>query len=158
MVKIDITAERLRELVHYDPETGLMRWKVSRGNRVPAGSIVGHKNVHGYWATRIGGKDYRVHRLVWFYVTGAFPKHLIDHIDGDRGNNRFENLRDVTHSANGQNKKRSRNNTTGFLGVIFEPSTGTFRARISIGAFATAEEAHKAYLAAKRILHPFGML
>jgi hypothetical protein len=99
-------------------------------------------------------------RLAWFYTTGAWPKDQIDHIDGNKSNNRFANLREATPSQNTQNQRRAmRTNKLGILGVIL--ARGKFRAQIwfdgknkFLGYFATAEAAHAAYLAAKRKFHP----
>jgi hypothetical protein len=98
----EVTPERLREVLHYSPETGVFVRKISRGRKA-VGSVVGTTS-NIVW---IDNASYRAHRLAWFYVTGAWPTHEIDHIDGDRANNRFLNLRDVTRSVNRENLKRS---------------------------------------------------
>jgi hypothetical protein len=102
--------------------------------------------------------------LAWFYVTGKWPKNSIDHRDGDRANNRFKNLRDLTQSGNLQNRKvANANNACGLLGV--HKNGRRWRAKIKIdyrdvhlGYFDTPKQAHAAYLKAKRELHPFGLL
>ncbi len=168
---VSLTAKRLRKLVSYDPETGILRWIESRGGQL-AGSIVGCEKDGGggYWLVRVDNKLYRAHRVIWLYVTGRWPKHGVDHIDGNRANNRFANLRDISQSGNLQNRKcaQRNNRTTKLLGVTIardSKRTKPFMAKIAIngvtkhiGAFATPEEAHAAYVAAKRKLHPFGTL
>ena len=166
MAKSNLTAERLREIVSYDPSTGTMRSIVPRP-KIPAGSIIGHKRPDGYSIAWVQRRRYYVHRLIWFYVTGEWPKQHIDHIDGDPSNNRFENLRDVTRTANQQNQRRAHcsNRNSGLLGSHWHAQRNYWVAHISIdnrtkylGHFQTAKEAHEAYLSAKRKLHPGGML
>lgn len=107
------------------------------------------------------GKAYRAARLAWFYVHGAWPKHHIDHINGNRLDNRIANLRDIPRQANNQNIHRSfKTNKTGFLGVDLDKRSNRYRASIrhngsnrTLGRFDTPEEAHEVYLNAKRLLH-----
>lgn len=154
-----LTAERLRELLNYDPETGVFTWRVSRRATARPGSVAGTITPKGYRAIWIGA-NYRAHRLAWLYVYGVWPTHEIDHIDGNRANNAIANLRDVTRSVNHENLRRARSDSAhGFLGV--SPFKGKWwKARITVngkwqhlGTFKTPEEAHAAYLEAKRRLH-----
>lgn len=154
-----ITADRLRELVHYCPETGIFTHLQNRG-RVKAGAIVG-SNSRGYIVICVDRVLYGAHRLAWLYVHGHLPSGDVDHIDGNKSNNQISNLRDVDRSTNLQNQKRAsnRNKSTGLLGVS-KRGNGTFRSYIqidgkyvSLGTFKCAKEAHEAYLAAKRIHH-----
>lgn len=110
---------------------------------------------------------YFAHRLAWLIYYGTWPKDQIDHIDGDRSNNRIANLREATHDENCENQHRAQsdNYTTGLLGASFDKRKRVFRASIMVkkvvyrlGTFKTAEEAHQAYLAAKRQLHAFNTL
>lgn len=155
-----LTIERLREALHYDPRTGVFTWRRSTG-RARAGDRAGFVcDIHGYEFIGLGGIHHRAHRLAWMYMTGAMPENVIDHRDGDRANNRFENLRDVTQAVNAQNIRAPRSdNTTGHLGVTkvgrrfratFTPPLG---ATTHIGYFDRPEEAHAAYVAAKRQFH-----
>jgi hypothetical protein len=147
--------ERLHALFQY--EDGNLYWKQVRGNR-PAGALAGWLN-HGRLQVRVDRAQYFVHRIIWLMVTGKEPQHEIDHIDGNPLNNKIENLRDVNHQVNQQNRRRAQpRNKTGFLGVYID--RGRYVAQITIegrvtrvGAFDTPEAAHSAYLNAKRMLH-----
>ena len=155
-----ITAAFLRELFHYDPETGVFTRLVTRqGQGARAGDVAGTLKPSGYLTIWICGANHMAHRLAWLYVHGKWPTHEIDHIDGNRANNAIANLRDVTRSVNHQNLRRARSDSAhGFLGV--SPFFGKWKARITVnrvfqhlGVFDTPEEAHAAYLEAKRRLH-----
>lgn len=150
--------ERLRELMDYDPGTGHFTHKPGQKWR-RAGKVAGAINNLGYRLIRVDNRLYRAHRLAWLYVHGEWPAGEIDHINGKRDDNRIENLRDVTVSVNQQNRKRAAaNGSTGLLGV--STAKARYRAAIALdgasfylGSFDTAEEAHEAYLAAKRKMH-----
>ena len=160
----NILVEELKENLHYDPETGRFIWVKAIGRKIRVGDIAGyfHKE-SGYIRICIGGKIYRAHRLAWVYMMGEMPKEFIDHINNDRTDNRFCNLREATKTQNNQNIiKVKGNNTTGFLGVSFSKKEDRYIAQISIGNkskfigyFATPEEAHQAYLDKKRQMHEF---
>lgn len=168
MAKCHLTAARLRELFHYDDQTGVFVRLVDVGSRASfnkAGTRAGCVNKRiGYILIGIDGRDYYAHRLAWLWVHGKWPLHQIDHINGNRADNRLENLRDVTKAQNMQNLKRSRkDSSTGLLGVV--PSKGRFTSVIFVnkvthrlGTFDTPEQAHAAYIEAKRRLHPGGTL
>jgi len=154
--KSTLTAERLRELLHYDPETGIFTWYVlDRRRKNPAGCAE-HR---GYLTIGIDRRRYYSHRLAWLYTKGVWPIEEIDHIDTNKANNRFANLREATHAINEQNQRiPQKNNSSGFLGVYLEGRR--YRARIKlggknihIGCFDTAEEAGVAYIEAKKKLH-----
>ena len=160
MAKPILTAARLRELLHYDPETGVFTCLLKRGNW-HVGRVVGcAKTLDGYPRIRIDYKLHLAHRLAWLYVYGQWPGQL-DHIDGDRSNYRLVNLRDVSQYWNMQNLHKARvDNTSGFLGVTFCRHTNKWRAKlkangkfVEVGRFPSPEEAHTAYLEAKRRLH-----
>jgi hypothetical protein len=154
-----LTQYRLRELLNYNPETGVFTWLTKTARRIHIGDIAGCKTTKGYLVVSIDYRLYFAHRLAFLYMTGASPNSQIDHIDGNRANNRFENLRDVSRSVNLQNTKRaSKNNKTGLLGV--GRCANRFRSTIQVsgkplhlGMFATPELAHAAYIEAKRIHH-----
>ena len=159
-----ISADELRRLFHYDPETGIF----TRRTAVPArnghiGAVVGFKIATGYAMMRIPQKLVFVHRMAWLYMHGYCPA-IIDHVNGDRADNRICNLREVTNQENAQNIKKCRNtNRTGVLGA-FKNGSGFSSCikhngkQIYLGYFKTAEEAHQAYLKAKREMHPCNTL
>jgi len=162
MSHFDITLDQLRALLHYDPETGRFTWRVKTCRKVVPGAIAGYVKPEGYRIIRIDKRGYRASRLAWFYTTGKWPLGDIDHIDGNPRNNAFCNLRDVSTAGNIQNQRRAhtRNKTGGFLGVSKMKSSKRWRARICtngvqtvIGWFDTPEEAHQAYVEAKRLHH-----
>lgn len=159
MAKSDITAARLREVLDYNPETGIFTWRIILKRRNPIGSIAGSLPASGYRLIGIDGTNYRAHRLAWLYVHGEWPKQFIDHIDGDRLNNAIANLRDVSNKTNTENITKPRStNGTGFLGVVrykdkFSAFIKTGNKNHYLGAFNTPEEAHATYLAAKRYVH-----
>jgi hypothetical protein len=159
----EITQDQLKKLLHYDTDTGLFTWLVSPTNSVKAGSIAGARTSQGYVQIRVLYKNYLAHRLAWLYVHGEWPMLDIDHIDNNKINNAIANLRVVTHQVNQQNRKTAfRNNSVGYLGVfkVNCKHTKPFRASIKLngkkfhlGYYETPEEAHAAYLDAKRKLH-----
>lgn len=164
--KKTLTQERLKGLLHYDPETGVFRWKVSRGS-AKARTVAGYVNEQGYLRMVIDRKWYLAHRLAWFYTHGVWPEFDIDHRNHITTDNRIVNLREATRSENCTNQVRAKsNNKSGFLGVSKHKHTGYWCASIQlkgkragvIGYFNTPEEAHAAYLNAKRKLHDFNTL
>jgi hypothetical protein len=157
-LRLSLSAERLRELLHYDYETGVFTWRrrthtfrLSFNTRL-AGHGAGRWDKFGYGRIGIDYSEYLIHRLAWLYMTGEWPAACIDHIDCNPANNKWSNLRQATVSQNGWNQRLHSKNTSGFKGVSFHKSSGRYRADIqlngkqmSIGAFNTPEEAHKAY-------------
>jgi hypothetical protein len=156
-----ITQSELKDLLDYDPDTGIFVWKIKFSKRITIGDVAGSKDKNGYTNIRINGRTYKAHRLVWLYITGKFPKYHIDHIYGDSSDNRFTKLRDKPQKINNENRRKpAKNNTTGFLGVSFNNKMGKYTATIRtnykhnfLGCFNTPEEAHEVYLKAKRELH-----
>lgn len=148
-----LTAEHLRRVILYDPDTGLWRWKASgKGKPREPGWWPGTLTAWGYRNIAISRLGYFAHRLAFLYMTGAWPQHEVDHIDGDRANNRWGNLREATGLQNKYNTGLRGHNTTGFRGVYHHNQTGRWVARIktgerriNLGSFATPEEASKAY-------------
>lgn len=156
------THERVREVLSYDPETGVFTWLVRTSTRVRVGDVAGTPTSEGYWAIRLDHRLYKAHVLAWFWVSGAWPTQEIDHIDGDTLNNRFVNLRDEPKSVNQYNVVAPRcNNSSGYLGVSPHRQTGKWMAQIRppgakrkyLGLFDTPEAAHAAYMQAKAELH-----
>lgn len=162
MAKADLTAQRLREILHYAPDTGIFTWLISPKRAIHTGCRAGGIDCRGYRTISIKRTRYFEHRLAWLYTHGIWPQQSIDHIDGNKSNNRIENLRDASDNINHQNLRRAKkDNRSGFLGVTSEKRPTPYRAHISVngkrhylGSFMTPEAAHEAYLAAKRRLHP----
>lgn len=159
-MKKQLSIDGLRQIFDYDPLTGVITRKQRvRYSKHKIGSVVGNLFRGWYWCAIIDGNRYYCHRLAWAMYWGVWPTGFIDHINGNRSDNRISNLRDVDRTVNRQNVKRAqRNNKSGLLGVSTEK--GRFCARIfvegkqkKIGLFKTAETAHAAYLEQKRILH-----
>lgn len=115
---IPITQERLKQLLDYNPETGLFTWKIRTSNRVSVGDAAGAKMVVGYWTISIDGKAFLAHRLAFFYMTGAWPIE-IDHKDRNGLNNRWENLRNADEHDNKFNKGPQSNSKSGLKGVCW---------------------------------------
>lgn len=158
-----ITQARLKEVVSYDPETGVFTWHNVRSDM--HGKEAGWSDKYGYRHFQVDGKYYSAHRMAWLYVHGRMPSGHIDHIDRSTNNNRIANLRDVTPAQNLQNIEgpRPHNKSSGVLGVSWHKKGKRWRAmicvnrkQIHIGFFDSKEEAGKAYLLAKKQFHPFG--
>ena len=161
-----VTAEEVRRLLAYDPDTGIFVWKVDRGI-VRAGDIAGRTQKIGrteYVYITVSIRQYRAHRLAWLYVHGEWPRHLIDHINGIGSDNRICNLREATNAQNMQapNVRLMSNNKSGHAGVTFHKDRQEWRAticvqqkRIFIGRFDTMEAAAEARAKAKKIHHAF---
>lgn len=153
-------SELLWELFEYKLLTGELVWRKVTSNRVCVGAATGSTHNQGYAATRIKGISYLTHRLVWAWIYGQDPKNLqVDHVDGNRQNNRWNNLRLATPAENARNSKVRKHNRSGIKGVRVLPS-GKYQARIRkngvtihLGAFETHEEASFAYKKAALELH-----
>lgn len=149
-------ADRVREVMNYDPQTGVLTWTRRLSNRNGVGKVAGVicKRT-GYRIIGIDGKTYNAARIAWFWMTGRSPRDRVDHINMDRSDDRWENLREATHSQNLANTRRWSHNSSGYKGVHFYRETGKWRARIShngkqtcLGLHDTPEAAHAAYCAA----------
>lgn len=148
----------LSEKITYFPESGdFARLTKSSHNASPSGSV----NKHGYIVFSVAGKPYYAHRLAHLLMTGDWPKGQIDHINGDRSDNTWSNLRDVDHADNQRNLHGAQKNSrSGYLGVMYmgDKRRGKkYAARIhrkgerhELGYYETAEEAHEAYMKAKK--------
>jgi hypothetical protein len=145
-----LTPEILRSWLSYDSETGEFRWaRKPNGGPRKKGVIAGHTKGCGYVTIGLLGKNYKAHRLAWFYVHGNWPRHFIDHIDGNRGNNAIRNLREASDIDNARNavargyivdRKRCPNRP-------YHAKIRVLNRAIGLGYYATAEEARAAYLA-----------
>lgn len=149
--------------LNYDPDSGVFTW-----TQIPLyfrhlklGDIAGHLNSHGYIQIKFSGKRYPAHRLAFLFIDGKYPKSQVDHINGVKHDNRFCNLRLVTHQENCHNIQMPNHNTSGFVGVSWHKKAQKWAAVIRVngksrhlGLFTDPEEAHRAYLKAKAELHP----
>lgn len=158
----ELTAERLRELLSYDPSTGIFRWNVSRGGPYCAGKTAGTPHCKGYVSITLLGKSYLAHRLAWLYVHGQWPEEQIDHVNGVRNQNNIDNLRKATPAEQQQNLTIRKNNKSGYAGVSWSAKKQRWAAHIRVnkkskylGYFDTAEEAAGAYKKAKAEHHHF---
>lgn len=153
--------KKLLGVVSYDPETGIFRWKISPQHNVKIGEIAGYINQEGYCIIGFRRFYLKAHRVAFFAMTGRIPQ-AVDHIDGDKSNNAWGNLRECTWAENSQNSKLPKNNTSGLQGVTWHRRMGKWAASIRLnykgihlGYFDDKFEAYAAYLAAKAKHHPF---
>lgn len=112
-----LTQERLKELLHYNLDTGIFTWKARRSQRAEKGSVAGSKHTKGYVIIGIDRKLYRAHRLAFLYVNGAMPDDQVDHINHVRDYNAWANLRESTGKENSCNQSMRCTNTSGVMGV-----------------------------------------
>ena len=146
----DISAERVKAVLDYDPVSGIFTWKISPARRIKIGSVAGSIHRTGYRNIKLESRTYLAHRLAWLIMKNDWPAAQVDHINGRRDDNRFENLREATHIQNCRNRKINSDNATGFKGVTYHGTR--FIAQISIdgvqkylGIFYTAQEAAACY-------------
>lgn len=148
-----LTQQRLKQLLCYDPESGLFKRAMpSKGPKPQDG--VGWTRDGGYRMITVDGRPYRAHRLAWLYVHGKWPVEHIDHINGITSDNRVTNLREASVQQNLANSKKPITNTSGYKGVSWHKAAKKWAARIRseggtrhLGLYETAEEAHAAYCA-----------
>jgi hypothetical protein len=165
MAKQDlIDASRARELLNYDPETGIFVWKERKGNPQwtgrYAGTPAGWRDWKGYLIITIGYVDYRAHRLAWLIMTGEWPEFEIDHEDTDKENNQWKNLRSATHSQNTVNRPVRSDNRSGVKGVSWDKFRKKWMAVCKVNGvyvlkrrFDKLEDAAAAYEASARQHH-----
>ena len=158
-----LTQQDLQDHLLYDQLSGVFTRKKTSGG-IKAGSLAGCLNQDGYAVIRIKNTLHYAHRLAWFYVYGVLPDLQIDHIDGNKSNNCIENLRLATNQENSQNERKARNKSrVNLLGVCrkgkkYKAQIKVKGKTINIGYFTNEQDAHEAYVRAKRQLHPYGML
>lgn len=134
-----ITKELIKSLFNYNQHTGEFIRIKKTARRTKIGEVAGWITNYGYRAVSVDSKKYLIHRLIFVYMTGEMPSHQVDHINHDRLDNRWRNLRAVTHKQNGRNKKDLKTNNAGHLGISILPN-GKFRAKIGrehIGCFSS---------------------
>lgn len=161
--KVLPSQQELESLFDYVPQSGALLWRPREEktkadvvfNKTLAGKSAGYQTTHGYIAIEFGGSSYKAHRIIWKIVTGLEPE-WVDHIDRNRANNKWTNLRDATLSQNGYNTTKSPRNTSGFRCVSYIQRFKKFRAAVQvngkkkhIGYFDNAEDAA---LAAQKVI------
>lgn len=154
----ELTQDQIKSIMNYDPNTGLLTW-ISTPRRDLIGKTVGAKMGDGYLSTRVRGKSYLLHRLIWLYTYGYFPKS-IDHKNGIKTDNRIDNLRLADNDENVMNQPLKSNNTSGFKGVSWHKIMGKWLAyithkgiRIRLGYFSDINQAAKTVAEARDRLH-----
>lgn len=160
-----LTFNRLHEVLHYNPTTGVWRWRLTMSNRAMAGDVAGSLRKRGDVGIRIDGVEYKAHRLAWFYVSGRWPLNQVDHQNLVRSDNRWDNLRLANNSQNNANRPVRCDSSTGVKGVIFNPRSkvNPYHARIRVGGkikilgqFTTIDAAQAAYwMAAQEVFGAF---
>ena len=155
---MQLTYERLKEVLAYNPKTGKFYNRIARG-RVPPGIEVGTVDPAGYLKINVDCKRYWAHRLAWFYTHGYFPENDIDHINRDPGDNRIANLREISHMCNSRNCGNRVNNSSGVKGTHWIKTYGKWEAYITVdsrkynlGYYDDFDEAVCARLAAEQCL------
>ena len=149
----ELTITRLREALSYDRGTGIFIWRISRPGLARASGVAGWNNGMGYITVSLDGKNYKAHRLAFFYMTGKWPEHDVDHADTNKSNNSWANLREATRSQNRANTCVRSDNTSGYKGVTWDNRRQKWRAqtmvrgkRLYLGLFDRIENAATAYL------------
>lgn len=156
-----LTQKQLKELLSYDPATGVFTWlQTVRNGSVHAGAIAGVCSNGDYVRIQIRGRLYLAHRLAWLYVTGSWPDGTIDHVDTCKSNNRFSNLRLATAASNGWNCPAPATNTSGVKGVHWHTSNKRWYAKfrvngrdIHVGSYINLDDAKSAIKAARAVHH-----
>lgn len=158
-----VNLELLKEFYLYNYDTGAFYHAKDR-LFVRAGTIAGSKDGNGYMTLTVSGKKIKSHRAAWFLTYGYLPEKFIDHIDGNRTNNAILNLRLVDRVQNAQNMRKAKSNSpSGLIGAFrhkhkWRSQIVVNKKTINLGCFNTAEEAHQAYIKAKRSMHPYGTI
>jgi hypothetical protein len=163
-----LTAERAREMLHYDPETGNVTWRLSNGRRAVAGNRAGWLDKStGYWRVEIDWQRHRLHRVIWLLVKGEWPNSQVDHENGIRSDNHWTNLREATAQQNSHNRKCPKSNkSSGLKGVSLSSNRwdGTRGGKkwksmiryndksVYLGCFHKKSDAHQAYIDASKEL------
>ena len=154
-----LTRKRLKLLLSYSEQVGVFEWRPGR-RKVNGGDMAGFVTEGGYLHLCVDGERYQAHRLVWLYMTGEWPEQEIDHIDGDKLNNVFSNLRLCTRAQNSWNSKRPISNRSGVKGVSWDKRSGRWVAHVKcngkqhfLGGFSSIEQAAAVVTAKRAELH-----
>lgn len=126
-----LTQDRLKELLDYDPETGVFTWKI-RVNNKKIRTVAGSIDKEGYCIICLDGKKHRSHRLAFLYMEGYLPENCVDHIDRNKNNNKWDNLREVSHTCNMRNRDIQKNNKSGIIGISWNKRDNNWLASIRI--------------------------
>ena len=127
-----IKQSELKEILDYNPKTGIFTRLININGGTRVGDIAGHLNPRGYIQISVKGKSYRAHRLAWLYVYGVWPKDQVDHINHNFSDNRIDNLREVNTQENGKNRSLNKNNLSGIHGVLWMERDGKWWSRIVV--------------------------
>jgi len=148
--------DRLKETLHYSPDNGVFTWRITKSRNVKAGRIAGHVNGKGYRVISLDGKLYRAARIAFLYMTGHWPIKHIDHINHNRSDDSWDNLREVSNQDNCKNRSLRSDNTSGAVGVCWckrnkkwVSNIKTSNKRIHLGYFASLGAAVAARKAAE---------
>jgi len=154
----NMSIEELKQMLSYDSNTGEFTWTGNAPHKVK-NKLANAKDKLGYVCLKIQGKMYKAHRLAWAFTHGHFPEKHIDHINGNPSDNRIVNLREATRSLNLQNLRKPKfNNKSGFLGVCKNGNNWSAQIcvngkKVSLGTYPSPDQAHVAYVNAKRKYH-----
>lgn len=148
-----ITQKQLKIHVDYNPETGGFIWIKPTRRGFHVGDKAGSIDSYGYVVMSLHGEIYKAHRLAFLYMTGSFPKLEVDHINRVPGDNRWSNLRELSHAENGKNRSMPKRNKSGFMGVMWNTKAERWIARIGskhLGSFKNKSDAAKARKSAEK--------
>lgn len=155
-----LTAERLKEVMHYDPESGQFTWIKTLSRRAVAGTPSGNPYTNGYLRSCIDGEEILCHRLAWLYMTGSFPERELDHRNRIRDDNSWDNLRLSTNGQNKCNTSIRKDNSSGVKGVYWNAKNQKWYASICtegkrkhLGSFLDLEDAKSAIMSAREVAH-----
>lgn len=162
MTKNELPSQaELRQLFNYCELTGVFRYAEKTCRKVVVGKVAGALK-NGYVRIYINRIGYLAHRLAWVYSHGREPSDCLDHINGNRSDNRITNLREASIAENNQNRVPFKKNSSGHQGVNWDASSSKWRAKvylkgkcIDLGHFSDKEDAAKAYRDEKQRIHPF---
>lgn len=154
-----LTQERLKEILEYNPKTGVFTYLIPRGGKSP-GDQAGSINQLGYCQIEIDYKKHLRHRLAWLYIYGEFPEGFLDHVNGITTDDRIENLREATAGENQFNSRRRKDNKSGFKGVHWHKGINKWvgsvkhnKKQIHVGSFDCPKKANQAVKAKREELH-----